>query len=140
RDPNTGKPTGGWDPHELRTIQDFYVKYSLASAEGVSEVASIGGFVKEYQVDINPEAMKSYGDTVMDIMNAARNSNLDIGAETIELNKVEYVIRGLGYIKNLSDLENAVVTVRNNVPVKISDVSKVSFGPATRRGGLDKSG
>jgi Cu(I)/Ag(I) efflux system membrane protein CusA/SilA len=140
RDPKTGKPSDGWDPQELRTIQDYYVKYSLASAEGVSEVASIGGYVKEYQVDIDPDAMKSHGVSVMDIMNAVKNSNLDIGAETVELNKVEYVVRGLGYIKNLDDLRNAVVSVRNNVPVKISDVAKVSFGPATRRGGLDKSG
>jgi len=140
RDPKTGKPAGGWDPQELRTIQDYYVKYSLASAEGVSEVASIGGYIKEYQVDIDPDAMKSHSVSVMDIMSAVKNSNLDIGAETVELNKVEYVVRGLGYIKNLDDLRNAVVSVRNNVPVRISDVAKVSFGPATRRGGLDKSG
>jgi Cu(I)/Ag(I) efflux system membrane protein CusA/SilA len=140
RNPKTGKFAGGWDPQELRTIQDYYVKYSLASAEGVSEVASIGGYVKEYQVDIDPNAMKSHGVSVMDIMSAVKNSNLDIGAETVELNKVEYVVRGLGYIKNLDDLRNAVVSVRNNVPVRIRDVAKVSFGPATRRGGLDKSG
>lgn len=140
RNPETGKPAGGWDPQELRTIQDYYVKYALASAEGVSEVASVGGYVKEYQVDINPEAMKSFGISVMDVMEAVKNSNLDIGAETIELNKVEYVIRGLGYIKSLDDLRNAVITARDNVPVRISDVANVSFGPATRRGGLDKSG
>lgn len=140
RDTKTGKPSGGWDPQELRTIQDYYVKYSLASAEGVSEVASIGGYVKEYQVDINPDAMKSFGVTVMDVMEAVKKSNLDIGAETIELNKIEYVIRGLGYVKSLDDLRTAVITVRNNVPVRIGDVAKVSFGPATRRGGLDKSG
>lgn len=140
RNPKTGKPTGGWDPQELRTIQDYYVKYSLATAEGVSEVASIGGFVKEYQVDLNPDAMKASGVNVMDVMQAVKKSNLDIGAETIELNKVEYVIRGLGYLKNLEDLKQAVVTVRNNVPVRIGDVARVSFGPATRRGGLDKSG
>jgi len=140
RDPKTGKPNGGWDPQELRTIQDFYVKYSLSAAEGVSEVASAGGFVKEYQVDINPEAMKAYGVTVMDVMNAVKKSNLDIGAETIELNNVEYIIRGLGYVKNLEGLDNSVVLARNNVPVRIRDVAKTSFGPATRRGGLDKAG
>ncbi len=140
RNPETGLPAGGWSPEELRTIQDFYVKYGLATAEGVSEVASVGGFTKEYQVDINPEAMKAYGVTVMDVMNAVSNSNLDIGAETIELNSVEYIIRGLGYVKNLSDLENSVVAVRNNIPVRIRDVAVTSFGPATRRGGLDKSG
>ena len=140
RDTKTGKPSGGWDPQELRTIQDYYVKYGLSASNGVSEVATIGGFVKEYQVDIDPNAMKAYGVSVMEIMQAVKKSNLDIGAETIELNKVEYVIRGLGYIKNLDDLRNAVVTVRENVPVRISDVAKVNFGPATRRGGLDKDG
>jgi copper/silver efflux system protein len=140
RDPNTGKPNGGWDPQELRTIQDFYIKYSLSSAEGVSEVATAGGFIKEYQVDLNPEALRAFNVSVMDVMNAVKNSNLDIGAETIELNSVEYVIRGLGYIKSLNDLEESVVTVRNSVPVRIKDVAWVSFGPAPRRGGLDKSG
>jgi len=140
RNPKTGKPTGGWNPQELRTIQDYYVKYGLSTAEGVSEVASVGGFVKEYQVDINPDAMKAFGVTVMDVMNAVRKSNLDIGAETVELNNVEYIIRGLGYVKNLEDLEGSVVAVRNNVPVRIKDVAHTSFGPATRRGGLDKAG
>ena len=140
RDPHTGKPAGGWDPQELRTIQDFYVKYSLSAAEGVSEVASVGGFTKEYQVDIDPDALKAFNVSVMDVMNAVRKSNLDIGAETIELNNVEYIIRGLGYIKSLEDLESSVVTVRNNVPVRIKDVARVSFGPATRRGGLDLAG
>ena len=140
RDPQTGKPTGGWDPQELRTIQDFYVKYSLSAAEGVSEVASVGGFTKEYQVDIDPDALKAFNVSVMDVMNSVRKSNLDIGAETIELNKAEYIIRGLGYVKSLGDLESSVVTVRNNVPVRIKDVARVSFGPATRRGGLDKEG
>ena len=140
RDPKTGKPNGGWDPSELKTIQDFYVKYSLSTAEGVSEVASVGGFVKEYQVDLNPNALKAYNVSVMDVMTAVKNSNLDIGAETIELNNVEYIIRGLGYIKNLDDLELSVVAVRNNIPVRIKDIAVVSFGPGTRRGGLDKAG
>jgi Cu(I)/Ag(I) efflux system membrane protein CusA/SilA len=140
RDPKTGRPNGGWDPSELKTIQDFYVRYSLSSAEGVSEVASVGGFVKEYQVDLNPDALKAYNVSVMDVMNAVKNSNLDIGAETIELNNVEYIIRGLGYVKSLNDLELSVIAVHNNIPVRIKDVAHVSFGPATRRGGLDKAG
>lgn len=140
RDPKTGKPNGGWNPQELRTIQDFYVKYGLSTAEGVSEVASVGGFIKEYQIDLNPEALKAFSVSVMDVMNAVRKSNLDIGAETMELNNVEYIIRGLGYVKNLEDLELSVVAVRNNVPVRIKDVAHVVFGPATRRGGLDKAG
>ena len=140
RDTKTGKPTGGWDPQELRTIQDFYVRYYLTAASGVSEVASIGGFLKEYQVEIDPDAMKANNVDVGMIMNAVKNSNLDIGARTLEFNKVEYLVRGLGYIKNLSDLEESVVTVRDNVPVRLKDVAKIQFGPAGRRGGLDKSG
>ena len=137
---NKGNPAGGWDPQELRTIQDFYVRYSLTSAKGVAEVASIGGFVKEYQVDIDPNAMKAYGVNVAQILQAVKKSNLDIGARTIEFNRAEYLIRALGYIKNLNDLEESVVAVKDNVPIRIKDVSKVNFGPATRRGGLDKGG
>jgi Cu(I)/Ag(I) efflux system membrane protein CusA/SilA len=140
RNPETGEPAGGWNPDELRTLQDFYVKYSLSAAEGVAEVASVGGFVKEYQVEINPDAMRAFGVSIMDIMNAIQKSNLDIGAETIEMNKVEYLVRGLGYIQNISDIEESVVAVRNGVPVRIKDVAFVNFGPATRRGGLDKEG
>ncbi len=140
RNPATGEPNGGWDPQELRTIQDFYVGYALTAAKGVSEVASIGGFVKEYQVDIDPTAMREYNVDVLQIMNAVKNSNLDMGARTIEFNRAEYLVRGLGNIKSLEDLEKAVVAVTNNTPIRIKDVAKVSFGPATRRGGLDKEG
>lgn len=139
RDKN-GDPAGGWDAHELRTIQDYYVRYALTSAEGVSEVASIGGFVKEYQVDINPAAMRAHGVDVAQIMNAVKNSNLDIGARTLEFNRAEYLVRALGYIKNRDDLEQSVVAVRDNVPIRIRDIAQVNFGPATRRGGLDKGG
>jgi len=135
-----GKPNGGWDPHELRTLQDFYLKYALTSVQGVAEVASIGGFVKEYQIDINPDAMRAYGVDVMQIMEAVKNSNLDIGARTIEFNRVEYLVRALGYVKSPEDLEKTVITVNNNVPVRIKDVARVSFGPEARRGGLDKGG
>ena len=110
------------------------------SADGVSEVASVGGFVKEYQVDIDPNAMKAYGVSVADVMLAVKKSNQDIGARTIEFNRAEYLIRALGYIKSLKDLEESVVAVHDNVPVRIRDVAKVNYGPATRRGGLDKGG
>jgi Cu(I)/Ag(I) efflux system membrane protein CusA/SilA len=140
RNPQTGEPAGGWGPDELRTIQDFYVKYAISAAEGVAEVASVGGFVKEYQVEINPDAMRAFNVSVMDVMNAVQQSNLDIGAETVEINKAEYLVRGLGYIKNTADLEEAVITVRDGTPVRIKDVAFVSLGPATRRGGLDKEG
>ena len=139
RDKN-GNPAGGWDPQELRSIQDFYVRYGLTAAEGVAEVASIGGFVKEYQIDIDPNAMKAQGVNVAQVMAAVKNSNLDIGARTLEYNRAEYLIRALGYVKNLEDLEKSVVTVRNNVPIRLKDVAKINYGPATRRGGLDKGG
>jgi Cu(I)/Ag(I) efflux system membrane protein CusA/SilA len=86
RDEN-GNPAGGWDPQEIRTIQDYTIKYALAAAEGVSEVASIGGFVKEYQVDIDPKAMESYGVTLAEVSKAVRESNLDVGAKTLEINQ-----------------------------------------------------
>lgn len=135
-----GNPAGGWDPQELRTLQDYTVKYGLSSVQGVSEVASIGGFVKEYQVDADPVAMRAAGVTIPQIMMAVRNSNKDVGAKTIEVNRVEYLVRGLGYIKSISDLEEAVVTVNDNVPIRIKDVAHVSLGPAPRRGALDKAG
>lgn len=140
RDPKTGKPTGGWDPQELRTIQDYYVRYGLSAADGVSEVASVGGYVKEYQVDLDPDAMKAHGVNIMQVMLAVKNSNIDVGTGTMEVNKAEYLIRGLGYIKSLEDLENAAITSRNGVPVRVKDVAKVNFGPGDRRGGLDKEG
>lgn len=135
-----GNPTGGWDLHEIRTVQDFYVKYGLNAAEDVSEVASIGGFVQEYQVDVNPDALKAYNIPLHKVMMAVKNSNRDIGAKTIEINQAEYLVRGLGYIKSVEDLEKAVVAVNENVPVRISDIGVVTLGPATRRGALDKDG
>lgn len=140
RNPKTGKPAGGWDPQELRTIQDYYVRYQLSSAEGVSEVASVGGYVKEYQVDLNPEAMRAYGLNLVQVMSAVKNSNIDVGAGTMEVNRAEYLIRGLGYVKKLKDLEEAAITDRHGVAVRVKDVAKVSFGPGDRRGGLDKEG
>ncbi len=133
-------PAGGWDPQELRTIQDFYIRYSLTSAKGVAEVASIGGFVKEYQVDIDPNAMKAYNVNIAQIIQAVKKSNLDIGARTIEFNRAEYLIRALGYVKNIEDLQESVVSVKDNVPIRLKDVAKINYGPATRRGGLDKGG
>ncbi|MCC5933485.1 MAG: efflux RND transporter permease subunit [Balneolales bacterium] len=135
-----GNPAGGWDLDELRSIQDFQVKYALSSASGVAEVASIGGFVREYQVDIDPVRMRERGVTVTQIANAVRQSNLDVGARTLEMNRVEYVVRGLGYIRSLADIENSVVAVNNNVPVLIRDVAEVTTGPAQRRGMLDLEG
>ncbi|MFC3881302.1 efflux RND transporter permease subunit [Algoriphagus namhaensis] len=137
-----GNPTGGWDLHELRTIQDYYVRYALTAVEGVAEVASVGGYVKEYQVDVDPGALKANGVTLMDVMEAVRKSNLDVSANTIEVNRVDYFIRGLGYVEELEDLDKAVVKVTNNVPIRIQDVARVNIGPQPRNmsGILDKSG
>lgn len=135
-----GNPTGGWDLHEIRSVQDFYVKYGLNATEGVSEVASIGGFVQEYQIDVNPDALKAYNIPLHKVMQAVQKSNRDVGAKTIEINQAEYLVRGLGYVKNVGDLEKAVVAVSQNSPVRIKDIGMVSLGPASRRGALDKDG
>jgi Cu(I)/Ag(I) efflux system membrane protein CusA/SilA len=135
-----GNPAGGWDPHELRSIQDFLVKFALSSTQGVAEVASIGGYVKEYQVDVDPDALLLYNLGIEDVVRAVRESNLDVGARTIEMNRVEYLVRGLGFISSLEDLEQAVIAVRNNTPVRVMDVGVVQLGPAQRRGMLDKTG
>lgn len=137
---SSGNATGGWDLHEIRTVQDYYVKYSLNAVAGISEVASIGGFVQEYQVDVNPDALKSYNIPLHKVMLAVKRSNRDVGAKTIEINQAEYLVRGLGYIKKVEDIEKAVVAVQDNVPIRIKDVAVVSLGPATRRGILDKGG
>ncbi|GAA4469864.1 efflux RND transporter permease subunit [Novipirellula rosea] len=135
-----GNPTGGWDLDELRTYQDWYVRYAITAAEGVSEVASIGGFVQEYQIDVDPDAMRAAGVSLTDIYMAARMSNVDVGARTIELNKAEYIVRGLGFIEGVEDIEKAVVKVSDNVPITVEDIGSVRLGPALRRGALDKAG
>ncbi|MBL7141182.1 MAG: efflux RND transporter permease subunit [Planctomycetes bacterium] len=135
-----GRPAGGWDPQRLRTIQDWYVRYGLASAGGVAEVASVGGFVREYQVDVDPDAMRAYGVALHEVFHAVQASNVDVGARSIEMNRVEYLIRGIGFIKDLGDIENSVVAVHEGVPVLVKHVARVTTGPALRRGALDKAG
>ncbi len=135
-----GQPTGGWDLHELRSIQDWQVRYSLMGAQGVSEVASVGGFVQEYQIDVDPDAMRAFGVSIEQVFDAVRMANRDVGARTIEINRVEYLIRGVGFIKSLQDIENAVIAARDHVPVYVRNVATVVRGPALRRGALDKEG
>jgi len=135
-----GRASGGWDLQELRSIEDWNVRLALQSVDGVAEVASIGGFVKEYQIDVDPDAMRAAGVGLDQVFAAVRASNVDVGARTIEVNRVEYVIRGVGFIKSISDIENTVVKVTENVPILIKDIAKVSLGPALRRGVLDKEG
>ncbi len=135
-----GAPAGGWDLHELRSIQDWTVRYALQSVPGVSEVASVGGYVQEYQVDVDPEALEAHGVTIEQVAAATRRSNLDVGARTVEINRVEYLVRGIGFIESIDDLEQAVVTTREHTPIRVSDVAHVNLGPAQRRGALDDAG
>ena len=131
----------GFGLDELRSIQDWYVKYALQSTEGVSEVASVGGYVKEYQIDVDPDAMRAYNVSLRDIMTAVKKANIDVGAKTIEFNKVEYIVRGIGFIKSLKDVENVVIKVNENIPIYVKNVAvQVHLGPALRRGALDKEG
>lgn len=135
-----GEPVGGWDLHELRTIQDWYVRYALMSVEGVSEVASVGGFVQEYQIDVDPDKMRYRQVLLEEVVDAVRRANVDVGARTIEVNRVEYVIRGLGFAKSLKDIENALIKVVKGAPIMVKHVANVTRGPADRRGALDKGG
>ena len=135
-----GNVTGGWDLQELRSIQDYHVKYGLASAGGVAEVASIGGYVQEYQIDVDPEKMRQYNIGLSAIVKAVKESNQDIGVQTLEMNQAEYLVRGLGYVKSIADLEDAVVTSENFTSIRIKDIANVHLGPQTRRGILDKEG
>uniref|UniRef100_A0A7V0Z443 Efflux RND transporter permease subunit n=1 Tax=candidate division WOR-3 bacterium TaxID=2052148 RepID=A0A7V0Z443_UNCW3 len=125
---------------ELRSIQDFYIKYQLQSVEGVSEVASVGGYVKQYQIDIDPNLLSVYGIKFSDIFNAVRESNLDVGAKVLERGGMEYIIRGIGFIHSIDDLKNIGVGEFNGSPVYLKDIAKIQIGPEFRRGALDKGG
>ena len=139
QDPD-GKPTKGWNSEELRSIQDWYVRYSLLGADGVSEVASVGGFVKQYQVEVDPIKLQAWNVSLLQVADAVRKSNMETGARNLSINGVEYILRGTGYIKNLDDIRNAVVEVRNNTPITVSEVATVQLGPEMRRGVIDVNG
>ena len=139
RDPE-GRPTGGWDPDELRSVQDWYVRYGLLAADGVAEVASVGGFVREYQVDVDPDAMRAHQVSLAEVFQAVRGSNLEVGAKVLELNRAEYFVRGLGWVRDVADIEESVIKAVDGVPIRVADVAHVSLGPALRRGALDKGG
>ncbi|MHC5065683.1 MAG: efflux RND transporter permease subunit [Planctomycetota bacterium] len=136
----SGQPTGGWDLQELRSAQDWYLRYALSSVPGVAEVASVGGFVQEYQIDVDPNAMRAHGVSLNEVFAAIRNSNVDVGARTIEVNRADYVVRGLGFLRSVADIEATVVKVNDNLPILVKHVARVSLGPALRRGVLDRGG
>ena len=125
---------------ELRTIQDWYIRYGLAKAEGVAEVASVGGFVKQYSVVIDPRRLQSLGIPLSTVRNALRSSNIDVGGRTVELAETEFAVRGRGYIRNMSDLEQIVVKNDRGVPVLLSDVARVELAPDERRGIAEVNG
>ncbi len=131
---------GGFDLAELRSIQDWYIRYQLNSVEGVSEVASVGGFVKQYQIDIHPDRLRAHRVTLMDVYEAVRKSNIDVGAKVVENNGVEFFIRGVGFIKTVEDLERIVIRQEAGTPLTVRNVATVQVGPDFRRGALDKSG
>ena len=135
-----GQAAGGFGLEELRSIQDWTVRYALAAVDGVAEVASIGGHVSEYQIDVDPDAMRAYGVTLEQVFKAVRRSNVDVGARTIEINRAEYVVRGLGFLESIEDIESIVVALRDEVPITLDRLAQVTRGPALRRGALDKGG
>ncbi|MCA9401003.1 MAG: efflux RND transporter permease subunit, partial [Candidatus Omnitrophica bacterium] len=130
----------GYGLDELRSIQDWYVRYQLTSVEGVSEVASVGGYVKQYQVDVDPNKLFAYDVSLLHVMEAIRMSNIDVGAKVYEEGGLEYIVRGVGFIKSINDIENIVVGVDEGTPITIKDIGYVTLGPEFRRGLLDKNG
>ena len=124
----------------LRAIQDWFVRYQLNSVPGVAEVASIGGFVRQYQIDVDPDKLAAYGLSIRDVIEAVQRSNGNVGGKVLEQGGLEYVVRGLGLIRNIADVERTVVTARGGVPVYVSTLGSVSLGPEFRRGALEKKG
>ena len=125
---------------ELRSVQDWYIRYGLAKAEGVAEVASVGGFVKQYSVVIDPRRLQALGISLGSVRTAIKSSNIDVGGRTVELSETEFVVRGRGYIKTLGDLEQIVVKIDRGVPVLLRDVARVELSPDERRGITELNG
>jgi Cu(I)/Ag(I) efflux system membrane protein CusA/SilA len=127
--------TGSRSLAELRSIQDWYLRYALTAVPGVSEVAAVGGFEKQYQIDLDPAKLLGYRVPITAVMAAIQNANADIGAMVLELSEREYMVRGLGYLKSLADIENVVVgATQDGTPIRVAELGRVSVGPAVRRG------
>lgn len=130
----------GYSLAELRSIQDFYIKYQLQSVEGVSEVASVGGYVKQYQIDVDPNRLAQYRIKFSDVFNAIRSASIDVGAKVIEHGGMEYIIRGVGIIRSIDDIKNIGIRTDNGTPLFLKDIAQIQVGPEFRRGALDKNG
>lgn len=129
------------DLQQLRSIQDWFLRYELTAVEGVSEVASIGGYVKQYQVEVDPDRLLAYHITIPQIKKAIQRSNNDVGGRLIEMAETEFMVRGLGYIQSVDDIENVVIgTDRQGTPILVKDLAKVSVGPELRRGAAELDG
>src|SRR5271170_7109609 len=133
-------PNGGYDLGQLRSIQDWFVRYQLNSVSGVAEVASIGGQARQYQIEVSSLKMRDHGVMLSDVMDAVKQSNLNVGGKVIEENGMEFVVRGLGLVNSISDLENIVVSQNNGMPIYLKDVATVQLGGDFRRGALDVNG
>lgn len=128
------------DLGQLRSLQDWYVRYQLQGVEGVSEVASVGGFVKQYQIDVHPEKLRAHRVTLPEVYEAVRKSNIDVGAKVVEKNGYEFFVRGVGFVKTVQDVENIVIREVDGTPLLVKNVATVQFGPDFRRGLLDNAG
>jgi len=133
-------PNGGYDLGTLRSLQDFFIRYQLAAVDGVAEVASIGGFVRQYQVAVDSGKMRQAGVSLRAVMEALSNSNLNVGGKVIEENGMEFVVRGIGLVNSLDDLRRIAVQTRSGLPIYLEDVAEISLGGDFRRGTLDIDG
>ena len=125
---------------ELRSIQDWTIRYGLAKAEGVAEIASVGGFVKQYNVVVDPNRLRALGIPLSKVRGAIRASNADVGGRTVELSEFEFIVRGRGYLRSVSDLESIVLRIENGTPLLLKDVARVELGPDERRGVTELNG
>ncbi len=133
--------TGQHDLAQLRSLQDWYLRYPLQTVEGVSEVASIGGFVKQYQIEVNPNALLNYAISLSQVKTAIHRSNIDVGGKIIEMAETEYMVRGRGYIKSIDDLKAIAIGASDNgTPIRLSDIANIHLGPELRRGLVDLDG
>ena len=130
----------GYDLSELRSIQDWYIRYQLTSVSGVAEVASVGGFVKQYQIDIDPNKLIAQDISIHKVIDAVQKSNIDVGAKVFEEGSTEFIVRGIGFIKGVSDIEDIVIGAKDGVPIYVKNIATVTTGPDFRRGALDKEG
>ncbi len=125
---------------ELRTLQDWVIRFAASKAQGVAEVASVGGFVKQYNVVVDPNRLRAQGISLQMVREAIRNSNADVGGRTVELSEFEFIVRGRGYLKNVQDIENVVLRTTAGTPLRLGDISRVELGPDERRGITELNG